>query len=206
MSQKKPQTKAKATTSTKAPVKARVKPKAKVKPPAKVAAKKAPKKPGRPTAFTEAISLLICERLAQGESLVNICKDEKLPARGTVMRWLQEDRHTGFRDNYARAREAQADFYAEEIIGIADEECTYVKHGDGDEARKVEVAFDSAAVARNRLRVDARKWYASKVAPKKYGEKIAVGGAEDLPPVLTRTMTDAETAVHLAAILSQAGK
>lgn len=204
MSQKKPQTKAKASIRAKAPVKARVKPKA--KPPAKVAAKKTTKKQGRPTAFTEAISLLICERLAHGESLVSICKDERLPARGTVMRWLQEDHHTGFRDNYARAREAQADFYAEEIIGIADEECTYVKHGDGDEARKVEVAFDSAAVARNRLRVDARKWYASKVAPKKYGEKIAVGGAEDLPPVLTRTMTDAETAVHLAAILSQAGK
>lgn len=204
MSQKKPPTKTKASTRVKPPGKSKAKPAAKT--PAKVTAKKVPRKPGRPTAFTDAISLLICERLAQGESLVNICKDEKLPARGTVMRWLQEDCHVGFRDNYARAREAQADFYAEEIIGIADEECTYVKHGDGDEARKVEVAFDSAAVARNRLRVDARKWYASKVAPKKYGEKIAVGGAEDLPPVLTRTMTDAETAVHLAAILSKAGK
>ena len=38
-------------------------------------------------------------------------------------------------------------------------------------------------IARSRLRVDARKWLAAKLAPKKYGEKIAVGGADDLPPI-----------------------
>lgn len=145
-----------------------------------------PKKPaGRPTAFSAEVATTICSRIAQGESLVNICKDETLPSRATVMRWLLEDSHVGFRDNYARAREAQADFYAEEIIDIADEECTVVKHGEGDEAKDVEVAFDSAAVARNRLRVDARKWYASKVAPKKYGDKLALGQAEDLLPLVT---------------------
>lgn len=148
-------------------------------------AKGKPKKVnGRPTSYTEAVATLICSRIAQGESLVNICKDDALPSRATVMRWLLENSHDGFRDNYARAKEAQADFYAEEIIDISDEECTYVKHGDGDEAKTVEVAFDSAAVARNRLRVDARKWYASKVAPKKYGEKLALGQADDLLPLV----------------------
>lgn len=121
---------------------------------------------------------------------MSICKDEKLPSRATVMRWLHDDDHKGFRDSYVRAREAQADFYAEQIIEIADEECATIKHGDGEEKTDVEVVFDSAAVARNRLRVDARKWYASKVAPKKYGEKLALGQADDLLPlVMVKDMT-----------------
>ena len=59
------------------------------------------------------------------------------------------------------------------------------KHGvkSDDEGGDVEVVFDSAAVARNRLRVDARKWVAAKLKPRKYGDKVAVGGADDLPPV-----------------------
>lgn len=155
-----------------------------------------PNKGGRPTVYSDEIVSSIMNRIAAGESLVVICKDENFPSRTTVMRWLQDDVHVGFRDNYARAREAQADFYAEAIIDIADEECTYVKHGDGDDEKEVEVAFDSAAVARNRLRVDARKWYASKLAPKKYGDKVAVGGADDLPPIkssidVTLTPTEA---------------
>lgn len=116
----------------------------------------------------------MCERIALGESLRTICEDAAMPTKTTVFRWLSDDVHAGLRDQYARAREAQADFYAEAIIDIADEECIYVKHGDGDDEKEVEVAFDSAAVARNRLRVDARKWYASKLAPKKYGDKLSL--------------------------------
>ena len=145
----------------------------------------AAKKPVEQVTYSDAIADKICSRIAQGESLVNICKDADMPSRQTFMRWLLEDKHEGLRDNYARAREAQADFYAEQIIEIADEECTTVKHGEGDKSKEVEVAFDSAAVARNRLRVDARKWYASKVAPKKYGDKLALGQADDLLPLVT---------------------
>lgn len=141
------------------------------------------RKHGRPSDYSDDLADRICARIASGESLLTICKGDDMPARGTVMRWLAEDKHEGFCDKYVRAREAQADFYAEEIIAISDEECTYVKHGDGDELAEVEVAFDATAVARNRLRVDARKWYASKVAPKKYGDKLAVGGADDMSPL-----------------------
>lgn len=92
------------------------------------------------------------------------------------MLWL-DGRQPGFTEQYARAREAQADKLAEETLAIADEDCTMVradKHGsrDDDGAGNTEVVFDATAVARNRLRVDARKWLASKMAPKKYGEKI----------------------------------
>lgn len=79
--------------------------------------------------------------------------------------------------NGTRARELQAEYMAEDILSIADEECTMVKadkHGsqDDDGQGNTEVVFDSTAVQRNRLRVDARKWLLSKLAPKKYGDKL----------------------------------
>jgi hypothetical protein len=136
--------------------------------------KTAPKKPQG--LYSESVVDAICHRIGQGESLVKICKTPGLPSRSVFMGWLLQNKHPGLQDKYARAREAQADFYAEEIIEISDEESLTTRHSkpneDGEVA--VEVVFDATAVARNRLRVDARKWYASKVAPKKYGEKQEV--------------------------------
>jgi len=134
-----------------------------------------PKPTGRPSSYTIAIGDAICERLADGESLRAICSGEDMPSRWSVLRWLTADE--AFRTQYAHAREEQADTLADEIVGIADEQCTMVradKHGAkaDDEDGMVEVVFDSAAVARNRLRVDARKWVASKLKPRKYGEKV----------------------------------
>lgn len=120
---------------------------------------------GRPTDFTQETADLICERIADGESLRSICRDEDMPDRATVFRWLasRED----FATKYAYAREQQADLYAESIVDISDEleiQATY----QGEEVR---LDVSPTAVARNRLRVDARKWYAAKLAPKKYGDR-----------------------------------
>jgi len=104
---------------------------------------------GRPSLLTEKLAETICRRLGAGESLVAICKSEGMPHRWTVTRWLGE--HEWFRGKYARAREQQADFYADQIIEIADTETDPQK-------------------ARNRI--DARKWTASKLAPKVYGDKV----------------------------------
>lgn len=70
-------------------------------------------------------------------------------------------------EQYARAREAQADKFVEDIIQIADDGSrdTYIDENGN-------VRTDQEVIARSRLRVDARKWLASKMAPKKYGEKI----------------------------------
>ena len=62
--------------------------------------------------------MLICERLVEGESLRSICLSDDMPHRGTIFRWLEA--HEDFRDQYARAREAQADTLADEITHIAD--------------------------------------------------------------------------------------
>lgn len=136
----------------------------------------AEKKKGRPTVFSQEVAAEICSRLVEGESLRAICRDDAMPAISSVFLWLSNDR--AFSEQYAKAKEEQADTLADEILSIADEECTMVradKHPGAkadDEDGNVEVVFDSTAVARNRLRVDARKWVASKLKPKKYGERI----------------------------------
>ncbi len=130
-------------------------------------------KTGRPSDFTPDIANEICERLSKGESLRKICEDDDfLPSARTVHRWLatEEEWAISFRQQYARAREAQADFYAEQVVEIAD--CA---------DRWLGVERDPQ---RDRLRIDARKWYAGKLAPKKYGDKIAhVGGDEGDAPI-----------------------
>jgi hypothetical protein len=107
-------------------------------------------KAGRPEKYgVEEWSGKICERIAEGESLVNICRDPKFPSYSTVLVMLEK--HSDFSGRYARARGDQADRFAMEIVDIAD-------------------SCDDPAKAR--LQIDARKWVASKMLPKKYGDKI----------------------------------
>ena len=120
---------------------------------------------GRPSDYSEEIADEICERLSDGESLRKICLSDNMPSKTSVFRWLHSN--SVFRDQYARAREAQADSMADDIIDIADDSMfdTYIDE-NGLEKTNHDV------IARSRLRVDARKWIASKLKPKVYGEKI----------------------------------
>lgn len=141
-----------------------VTPKAKSPAAKKKAAGVSARAPGRPSAYSVVLGTKICDAIASGTSLRKVCEVAGMPTKTMVLRWLAEESLSEFRDQYARAREAQADFLAEEMLDIADEDATVV--------RGEEVVFDATAVARNRLRVDTRKWLASKMAPKKYGDKI----------------------------------
>lgn len=138
----------------------------------------------------------VLEGIAEGGSLREVCGKPGLPSVTTFMRWLADERNENLRERYARARELQAEYMAEDILSIADEECTMVKadkHGtqDDDGQGNTEVVFDSTAVQRNRLRVDTRKWLLSKLAPKKYGDKVlnehtgANGGAIKVASTVT---------------------
>lgn len=120
---------------------------------------------GRPSGYTKEIGDEICERLSDGESLRAICRDDHMPSKAAVFRWLYVNQT--FRDQYARAKEEQADSLADDILDIADDgrNDTYVD----DEGNK-KVDFD--VIQRSRLRVDARKWIASKLKPKVYGDRI----------------------------------
>lgn len=119
---------------------------------------------GRPSDYSQEIALIICDRLSDGESLRSICRDESMPLKITVLRWLAA--RPEFVTQYARAREDQADTYADEITEIADDgKRDYVVGSDG-------VVVDHDHIARSRLRVDARKWIAAKLKPRKYGERL----------------------------------
>ena len=127
---------------------------------------------GRPTAYTEAIADEICQRIAGGESLKGICRDEGMPAEATVRGWVLDDRE-GFSALYARARELQADGWADEIVDIADDGTNdYVKR----ERENGSIGFELNAehVQRSRLRVDTRKWILSKRLRKTYGDRSEV--------------------------------
>ncbi|MGV2110143.1 terminase small subunit protein [Agrobacterium salinitolerans] len=136
----------------------------------------------RPTVYSGDVADAICERISEGESLRSICEGEDMPSKSTVFRWLADDEM--FRDQYARAREAQADALFDEILSIADTpqvgEKRKVKEDGG-----VEISTGDM-IEHRRLQVDARKWMASKLQPKKYGDKLDIehGGKIALTPVI----------------------
>lgn len=126
---------------------------------------------GRPSEYSDEVADVICNRLVEGESLRRICMGDDMPSAAAVFRWLASNER--FREQYACAREAQADTYADEIVDIADD-------GANDYMGEDE-KYNGDAVARSKLRVDARKWVASKLKPKKYGDKQLVGSDPDNP-------------------------
>ena len=107
---------------------------------------------------------MICEKIADGMSLRDICLEDGAPHRSTVFRWLSQ--HPDFNDQYGRAREAQAELLADELMAISDDgqNDTYL-----DEDGKQRTDHD--VIARSKLRVDTRKWIASKLKPKVYGDR-----------------------------------
>jgi hypothetical protein len=120
---------------------------------------------GRTSLYSAEIAESICHRLIEGETLRQICRDEAMPDRATVHRWLASNE--AFRDQYTRARELQADNWFEEIVEIADDSSQDMIFTDEGEPR-----INSEFVQRSKLRVDARKWVAAKAVPKKYGDRI----------------------------------
>ena len=126
---------------------------------------------GRPSIYSQELADRICERLASGESLRSICADDAMPDGKTVRNWLSDKPE--FVLQYARAREDQAEAHADRIIEIADDESIDANH--------------------KRIMVDARKWVAAKLKPKRYGDKAEVehSGSVGLTVNVLR-MTDAD--------------
>lgn len=123
---------------------------------------------GRPSLFTQDIADQICRQMATGMSLREICRQNGMPAESTVRLWAVED-YQGFSAQYTRARQALADYWADEVIDIADNSANdwmVRQQGEGE----IEIA-NHDHINRSRLRVDTRKWLLSKVLPKVYGDK-----------------------------------
>lgn len=135
-----------------------------------------PKKMGRPSKYSDHLAQVICLRIAEGESLNKICKDDEMPERVTIYRWLLQKED--FCHNYARAREDQAETHADEIVDIADQMPYQLVDKDGN------VRLDSAYVAWQKNRIDARKWVASKLKATKYGDVLKHTGDANNPLVV----------------------
>ncbi|MEP0150001.1 terminase small subunit protein [Roseibium sp.] len=121
------------------------------------------------SAYTEEKGDVICERIIAGESLRSICADEDMPCTTTVCKWLRDI--PAFAQQYAHAREAQADTLFDDILEIADDGRNdwMARHGEDDAGWQA----NGEHIQRAKLRVDARKWMAGKLRPKKYGDRVA---------------------------------
>ena len=128
--------------------------------------KENPQKGGRPSKYTDTLSMHICERIAAGEPLASIVDDPKIPAYGTIMRWIEQ--RPAFRERYVRARDQQADALADQITKIADKA----------------LGKSNEEVQASRLMVDARKWVAAKLKPKRYGDRVELEAGPSLAEFL----------------------
>jgi hypothetical protein len=134
---------------------------------------------GRQTTYSDEIAQEILELLAQGKSLRRICAQDGFPPESTVRRWAIDN--GAFAAQYARARDLGLDAMADETFEIAD-------------------GREGGDVARDRLRWDQRRWYLSKLAPKRYGDKLEVEHQGEVKVELD----DQEAAKRIAFVLATA--
>ena len=142
----------------------------------------------RPTIRTNELEDDILSRIACGESLRGICAEDGMPNISTVIRWLAADED--FARKYTRAREMQAEILADEMLDIADDDKSDridIKDKDGN---IIKTEQNNVAVARSKLKLEQRRWWAEKLRPKVYGNKVAVGGADDMPTIKTSQQLD----------------
>lgn len=114
---------------------------------------------GRPSGFSPELGASICARLSGGISLRRLCRQKDMPSTTSVFRWLADN--PTFRDQYARAMEARGCTYGEQVIDISQR-----------------VIAGEIPPERGRVAIDALKWAAGRMAPKQYGDRVAVTGAD----------------------------
>lgn len=125
------------------------------------------------TDMSELLTAVSC-----GETVRAFCRRKKIP-HTTCFAWI----HSRFPEQYAHAREAAADYWADEVINIA-----YDTSNDYKTNAKGEKVVDAEAIQRAKLKIDTIKWHVAKIAPEKYGDKLELKGKVDtnvttnLPP------------------------
>ena len=151
----------------------------------------------RPTDFTLELADKICKRIADGESLLLICKDDDMPHRSTVHRWLLDSTKKEFCDKYELSVKLRAEKMFEELVDIADDGTNDYVTKESENGGEYVVA-DREHIQRSRLRVDTRKWYLSKVVPKLYGDKLDITSKDEkLPTPLFANIPSVENGVSI---------
>lgn len=156
--------------------------------------KPAKKKAGRPALYSKDLADQIVTRMIEGESLVAICRDEAMPSRATIYRWIDEN--PDFDARCARAREGLADYLVDKIEQMAAETTE-----DNHQSMKVKIS--------------TAQWRAMKMAPRIYGERrIQENTGPGGGPLQTETkvafdasaLTQEQRDVLRAALLAAKGK
>lgn len=138
---------------------------------------KSKNKGGRPTSYNLKLGTRICDLVAtHTEGLKHLCAQfDWMPVRDTINEWRWK--HNEFAVMYTKAKLSQAELMAEDCIDIADDGThdTILKTNNNGE--EYEIA-NAEWINRSRLRVDTRKWIASKLLPRMYGEHNKIESLE----------------------------
>lgn len=122
------------------------------------------KKRGRKPIYTKNKAEEILERIAEGESVKAICRDEHLPSSSVVFGWVKDDKD-GFANRYARAREIQCDVMFDELDELSQKALTVAKGAPG-------TGEAGARVQAIKIEIDTRKWILAKRFPERWAERV----------------------------------
>lgn len=137
---------------------------------------------GRPTIYTPELRAEFCRRLSSGRTKRSVCRDDDMPDRDTIERWLMDlpnDKNKdkawiidGFYGHYTQARVMQAENVHDECIDIADDGTNDFVEIAVKKGKKI--VFDKEHVQRSKLRVDTRLSWLANTEPRKYGRNVKV--------------------------------
>jgi len=114
------------------------------------------------------ISQLVLDGMRNGLSALKACQAAGVN-QSTFNDWLNDDAKLAA--EYARAREELIERMAQEVLDLSDSDVGMLPDGKKD----------WAAVQKHKLQVDTRKWLLSKLAPKKYGDRLELAGDKENP-------------------------
>lgn len=141
-----------------------------------------PKPTGRPLTFTQEKADEVCSRVSGGEPLAAVCRDMGIGLT-TWYDWVKE--RPNLAEAIARAREAGYDMIAVDTLKIADTPVEAVT--ERSTANGLEITRQDA-LGHRKLQIETRLKLLAKWDPKRYGDKLAIGGADDLPAVQQNTV------------------
>lgn len=141
---------------------------------------------GRPSTYTDEIAEEICERLAGGESVLAMCREDHMPPQSVIFQWLHK--HKEFAEKYALARESWAQFEFERMMEIADTPLQGEKIETSSDGKTKVITGDMTE--HRRLQVDTRKWALARMNGRRFGDRTAHEhsgpGGEALEIIVTR--------------------
>ena len=138
---------------------------------------------GRPSKYTPELALLICDAIATGSSMRQVCMREGMPNAETVNGWIL--RNEEFQSLYEIARRRRADAWCEELVDIARNGSDDYIEKESERTGRTFTALNREAIERSRLIINTMQWTMGKMQPKKYGDQVMLSGDPDNPLLFT---------------------